>query len=82
MTIIRRDHVSHRLLARLGTPIRVALVLGTAQALLSGLGAALYGMNQDALLVAGGGYLVVAFAALAIFELPLLTPTPVTEPEH
>lgn len=60
-----RDHLTHRLRARLGTPRRVAMVLATGQAFLCGAGAVLYEF-KDSIAMAGsltlilGGVLVVA----------------------
>jgi UDP-GlcNAc:undecaprenyl-phosphate GlcNAc-1-phosphate transferase len=60
-----RDHLTHRLRARLGTPRRVAMALATGQAFLCGAGAVLYEF-KDSIAMAGsltlilGGIFVVA----------------------
>ena len=77
-----RDHTTHRVLAYLETPQRVALALGGAQALLSALAAVLYELPLEALLLAGSAYLVVAMMALVLFESLVPVARPAAEPER
>ena len=62
------DHVAHRALAYLGSPRRVALALGGAQALLTAFAAVLYGLSLEALLVAAALYIMAAIAVLVMME--------------
>lgn len=62
-----RDHLTHRLLVRLGTARRVALALGLAQAALVGL-AVLGDLSSHAALIAFGS-VAIALGAAAIFVL-------------
>jgi UDP-GlcNAc:undecaprenyl-phosphate GlcNAc-1-phosphate transferase len=63
-----RTHLTHRLLALLGSERKVALVLGLAQALLCGLSIALFQLDQAAVVAATGAYLIVGAAVIALLE--------------
>ena len=63
-----RDHSTHRLLALLGTPRRVCMLLAVATALLCGLAYAMYQMSEPALLLATGIYVAIGLILLAVFE--------------
>jgi UDP-GlcNAc:undecaprenyl-phosphate GlcNAc-1-phosphate transferase len=69
-----RDHLTHRLLAKLGTPRRVALALAFVQAAVVAL--AVFGdQGGRAMLIAfGAGSLALGAIALAAFELPVWAP--------
>lgn len=71
-----RDHVTHRLLRVLGTPQRVALVLGTVQACLCGLAVGLLQASWTA--VATAGFLYIAVGAATIL---FLDRSPAFQPE-
>ena len=67
-----RDHMTHRLLATVGSSRRVALMLGLAQAALCALGFLLYDSSIVAVFVAATGYVLLGAAAIAAFEWPYL----------
>jgi UDP-GlcNAc:undecaprenyl-phosphate GlcNAc-1-phosphate transferase len=77
-----RDHLTHRLRARLGSPRRVAMALATGQAFLCGAGAVLFEFEGSiaaalsiTLILAG----VVAVALLELLESPEWAPAASTE---
>jgi UDP-GlcNAc:undecaprenyl-phosphate GlcNAc-1-phosphate transferase len=71
-----RDHLTHRLRARLGTPRRVAMVLATGQAFLCGAGAVLYEF-RDSIAMAGSLTLIlIGVLVVALLESPEWAPTP------
>ncbi len=72
-----RDHLTHRLLARLGTPLRVAAVLGLAQAALVALAVIGDSIGPEALALFGVGSLMLGVVALLVFESPSWAPAPV-----
>jgi UDP-GlcNAc:undecaprenyl-phosphate/decaprenyl-phosphate GlcNAc-1-phosphate transferase len=67
-----RDHLTHRLLERVGTPQRVALALAGAQALLCGSGFLLYDSTIVTVFSAATGYVLLGAAAIAALEWPYL----------
>jgi UDP-GlcNAc:undecaprenyl-phosphate/decaprenyl-phosphate GlcNAc-1-phosphate transferase len=69
-----RDHLTHRLFARLRTARRVALALAGVQVALCGLSALLYFMSPQAAIAAGFLYVTVGAAVLIRLEARLLTP--------
>lgn len=71
-----RDHLTHRLRARLGTPRRVATALATGQAFLCGAGAVLYEF-RDSLAAAGSLTLILmGILVVAVLESPEWAPAP------
>jgi UDP-GlcNAc:undecaprenyl-phosphate/decaprenyl-phosphate GlcNAc-1-phosphate transferase len=71
-----RDHLTHRLLARLGTPLRVAVVLGSAQAGLVVLAVIGDASGPTVLTLFGLMALVLGAAAVVVLESPGWTPVP------
>jgi UDP-GlcNAc:undecaprenyl-phosphate GlcNAc-1-phosphate transferase len=69
-----RDHLTHRLFARLGTARRVALALAGVQVALCGLAAVLYLMSPEAAIAAGFLYVAIGAVVLIRLEARLLTP--------
>jgi UDP-GlcNAc:undecaprenyl-phosphate GlcNAc-1-phosphate transferase len=69
-----RDHLTHRLFARLGTARRVALALAVVQVALCGLAALLYFMSPEAAIASGFLYVAAGAAVLIRLEARLLTP--------
>jgi len=63
-----RDHLTHRLAARLGTPRRVALVLGAGQAVSTAAAVATGSVGRLPVLGAGVCYLLLAAAVVARLE--------------
>jgi UDP-GlcNAc:undecaprenyl-phosphate GlcNAc-1-phosphate transferase len=63
-----RDHLSHRLLALLGTPQRVAVGLALGQALFSGVGIAFRQLSPDAAAATAIAVLVAALASIIALE--------------
>jgi UDP-GlcNAc:undecaprenyl-phosphate GlcNAc-1-phosphate transferase len=63
-----RDHTTHRLLAVLGTPRRVALALGAAQLALCALGIALYALSMAEIVLAAIVYTTLGCAAIAALD--------------
>lgn len=75
-----RDHLTHRLRARLGSPRRVAMALATGQAFLCGAGAVLYEF-RDSIAMAGSLTLILlGMLVVALLESDL-APAPETVPE-
>lgn len=74
-----RDHTTHRLLAHLGTPRRVALVLAVAQAALCALAAVMLELSPETAVSVAIGYVLVGSALLIAFESPTLAGRPVRE---
>jgi UDP-GlcNAc:undecaprenyl-phosphate/decaprenyl-phosphate GlcNAc-1-phosphate transferase len=71
-----RDHLTHRLRARLGSPRRVAMALAIGQACLCGAGAVLYEF-RDSIAMAGSLTLIfVGVLVVALLESPEWAPTP------
>jgi UDP-GlcNAc:undecaprenyl-phosphate GlcNAc-1-phosphate transferase len=62
-----RDHLTHRLAKPLGSPRRVALALGAAQAVLCLISIVLHDLGQTAALI--GGLLLLAAGAVMLFAL-------------
>jgi UDP-GlcNAc:undecaprenyl-phosphate GlcNAc-1-phosphate transferase len=71
-----RDHLTHRLLKRLGTTRRLALVLAATQATLCGLAAILYQLPADAVIVGGVAYVALGVAVLVRLESRRFGPEP------
>jgi UDP-GlcNAc:undecaprenyl-phosphate/decaprenyl-phosphate GlcNAc-1-phosphate transferase len=67
-----RTHLTHRLLALLGSERRVALVLGLTQAALCGLSIALFQLDQSAVVAATAAYIVAGAGLVALLESPAL----------
>jgi len=65
-----RDHTTHRLLALVDTPGRVALVLALVQAGLSALGFALFDSSIATVFAASTAYVLLGAAAIAALEWP------------
>lgn len=71
-----RDHLTHRLRAKLGTPRRVAAVLALAQAFFVGVGAVLVGVEDDYLAAFVATLLIMAgIGVVALLESPEWAPT-------
>jgi UDP-GlcNAc:undecaprenyl-phosphate GlcNAc-1-phosphate transferase len=69
-----RTHLTHRLLAILGSERKVALVLALVQASLCGLSIALFQLDQAAVVAATAAYLVAGAGVIALLEAsPALT---------
>jgi UDP-GlcNAc:undecaprenyl-phosphate GlcNAc-1-phosphate transferase len=70
-----RDHLTHRLLGRLGTPLRVALALGIAQAALCAVGLGLLGSSEIVVISVGIAYIGLGSLAIMVLDLsPTLRP--------
>jgi UDP-GlcNAc:undecaprenyl-phosphate GlcNAc-1-phosphate transferase len=63
-----RDHLTHRLLALLGSERKVALVLAVAQAALCGLSIALFQTDQQTVVAVAAAYLVAGACVIALLE--------------
>ncbi|MGE5280909.1 MAG: glycosyltransferase family 4 protein [Chloroflexota bacterium] len=74
-----RDHLTHRLRAKLGTERRVATVLAAAQATLVGLGAILVDSDQPVALFSSVVLIVGGILVVALLESPAWAPEPATE---
>lgn len=74
-----RDHLTHRLRARLGSPRRVAAVLAGAQAALVGTAAVLVGQPPAVAATVAVLLILVGVAVVAVLERPLWAPAPATE---
>jgi len=74
-----RDHSTHRLLHRLGSPRRVALALAGAQAALCGLAFGMQDLGSEAVAIVAIAYVLAGAAVLALFEAPALAPQPVEQ---
>ncbi|HSB54051.1 MAG TPA: MraY family glycosyltransferase [Gemmatimonadales bacterium] len=71
-----RAHLTHRLLATLGSERKVALVLAAAQAALCGLSIALFQLSQATVVAAAAAYLAVGAAVIMALETVALSPAP------
>jgi UDP-GlcNAc:undecaprenyl-phosphate GlcNAc-1-phosphate transferase len=65
-----RDHLTHRLLSKLGSERSVALVLGGAQALFCALAIALHALTQEQVAAAAVAYLAGGAIALVVLDSP------------
>ena len=65
-----RDHLTHRLLNRLGSPQAVALTLAVAQGALCGLGVLLYDATIVAVFAAASAYVLLGVMAIVALEWP------------
>ena len=70
-----RAHLTHRLLAVLGSERKVALILGAAQAALCGLSIALFQLDEGEVVAATAAYIVVGVATIAALETAIFSPT-------
>jgi UDP-GlcNAc:undecaprenyl-phosphate GlcNAc-1-phosphate transferase len=71
-----RDHITHRLLAIVGSERKVALVLAVAQAALCGLSIALFQLDQATVVLAAAAYLAAGAAVIAVLETAVVSPRP------
>jgi hypothetical protein len=69
-----RDHLTHRVLALLGSERRVSLALAAAQAILCGLAIGLHQLEQPAVIAGAAAYLAAAIGLLALLEAPRWVP--------
>jgi UDP-GlcNAc:undecaprenyl-phosphate GlcNAc-1-phosphate transferase len=67
-----RDHLTHRLLRIIGTPQKVALVLGGAQAALCAAGILLFDSTIVTVFSAATAYVILGAGTIAAFEWPYL----------
>lgn len=71
-----RDHLTHRLRARLGTPRRVAMALATGQAFLCGAGAVLFEFRDSIAMVGSLTMILIGVLVVALLESPEWAPAP------
>lgn len=71
-----RDHLTHRLLARLGSERRVAVVLALSQAALCGLAVGLCELDRAVAVEATVAAAALALVLIAVLESPRLAPVP------
>lgn len=69
-----RDHLTHRLRARLGSARRVALALATSQAILCGAGAVLFGLDRSLAALGSAALILLGIAIVALLESPEWAP--------
>ena len=69
-----RDHLTHRLGARLGSPRRVALTLATAQAFLCSAGAVLFQLERPIAMAGSLSLILLGVAVVALLESPEWAP--------
>jgi UDP-GlcNAc:undecaprenyl-phosphate GlcNAc-1-phosphate transferase len=69
-----RDHLSHRLLAKLGSPLRVAIALGLAQGALCAAAIAMMSWEQQAVLTGATVSFFLGLATIALLESPFFRP--------
>jgi UDP-GlcNAc:undecaprenyl-phosphate GlcNAc-1-phosphate transferase len=74
-----RDHTSHRLLAKLGSPWRVALALGLAQGALCLAAIEMMSWERQAVLAGATVCFLLGVATIALLESPLFRPDYATE---
>jgi len=74
-----RDHLTHRLRAKLGSARRVALVLGGAQAVLTAAGAVLVGTDKSVAVFVATVLILGGIAVVALLESPDWAPAATTE---
>jgi UDP-GlcNAc:undecaprenyl-phosphate/decaprenyl-phosphate GlcNAc-1-phosphate transferase len=75
-----RDHLTHRLRAKLGTARNVAAVLVAAQTFLVGVGAVLVTVDESVAAFMASLLIVVGIAVIAFLETPEWAPAPAPEP--
>lgn len=75
-----RDHLTHRLRAKLGTARRVAAVLAASQALFVGIGALLVTVDESVAGFVAMLLILAGIAVVAFLESPDWAPAPATEP--
>jgi UDP-GlcNAc:undecaprenyl-phosphate GlcNAc-1-phosphate transferase len=71
-----RDHITHRLYAKLGSTWGVALTLALAQGALCLAAIELMGWERNSVLIAAGVAFLLGVATIVVFELPVLHPEP------
>jgi UDP-GlcNAc:undecaprenyl-phosphate GlcNAc-1-phosphate transferase len=71
-----RDHLTHRLRARLGSPRRVAMALATGQAFLCGAGAVLYEFRDSIAMFGSLTLILIGVLVVALLESPEWAPAP------
>jgi UDP-GlcNAc:undecaprenyl-phosphate GlcNAc-1-phosphate transferase len=71
-----RDHLTHRLLAMVGSERKVAVILAVAQAALCGLSIALFQLDQTTVVAVAAAYLAVGAAIIMLLETATLSPRP------
>jgi UDP-GlcNAc:undecaprenyl-phosphate GlcNAc-1-phosphate transferase len=75
-----RDHLTHRLRAKLGTPRRVAALLAASQAFFVGIGAVLVSVGEPSVAALAAMLLILCgIAVVAFLEAPEWAPAPATE---
>lgn len=74
-----RDHLTHRLRAKVGSARRVAVILGSSQAILSICGALLVGADESLAALGAICLIAVGVAVVARLESPGWAPEPATE---
>lgn len=74
-----RDHLTHRLLAKLGSPRRVAFALATGQAFLCGAGAVLFEFERSIAMAGSLTLILLGVAVVALLESPEWAPETATE---
>jgi UDP-GlcNAc:undecaprenyl-phosphate/decaprenyl-phosphate GlcNAc-1-phosphate transferase len=74
-----RDHLTHRLRAKLGTARRVAAVLAASQAFFVGAGAVLVGLDGSVAAFVASLLIAAGIAVVAFLESPEWAPAPATE---
>jgi len=74
-----RDHLTHRLRAKLGTPRRVAALLAGAQAFLVGVGAVLVSVDESVAAFVAMLLILCGIGVVVLLESPEWAPAPVTE---
>jgi UDP-GlcNAc:undecaprenyl-phosphate GlcNAc-1-phosphate transferase len=77
-----RDHLTHRLLVKLGSVRRVALALGVAQAALWAVGVGLYQADQGLALAGASACIVLGLAAVALLETSRWAPPLTAAADH
>lgn len=75
-----RDHLTHRLRAKLGTPRRVAALLAASQAFFVGIGALLVTVDESVAAFVAMLLIVAGIAVVAFLETPDWAPAPAPEP--
>jgi UDP-GlcNAc:undecaprenyl-phosphate/decaprenyl-phosphate GlcNAc-1-phosphate transferase len=78
-----RDHLTHRLLGRVGTPRRVAFALAIAQTALCGIGLGLLGSSEFVVIAVGIVYIGLGSFAIMVLDLsPQLRPDLIARAER
>jgi UDP-GlcNAc:undecaprenyl-phosphate GlcNAc-1-phosphate transferase len=74
-----RDHLTHRLRAKLGSARRVALVLGTSQAVICTAGSAMFGLRYYVAALGSIALILLGIAVVVMLESPEWAPETATE---